>query len=185
MSMASDMWGVDIPVLEKIARPILVYFFLLLALRLGGKRELGQLTGFDLVVLLMLSNTVQNAIIGNDNSVSGGLIGATALLITNYCVVRLVYRYPQIEQAVEGQPTLLILNGQIILENLAKELINEAELQVDLRRQGFDDLSEIKSAMLETNGSLTVERLSNRPDPVQAEILNRLEQLSMLLAQRE
>jgi uncharacterized membrane protein YcaP (DUF421 family) len=139
--MVSDLWIPDISILEKIVRPILVYFFLLIALRLGGKRELGQLTGFDLVVLLMLSNAVQNAIIGNDNSVTGGLIGAATLLVTNYLVVRLAYRYPNIQQAVEGRPTLLLLDGQMIPKNLARELISEAEFRAVLRRQGFEDLA--------------------------------------------
>jgi uncharacterized membrane protein YcaP (DUF421 family) len=184
MNIFNDLWILDIPVLEKIIRPILVYFFLLMALRLGGKRELGQLTGFDLVVLLMLSNTVQNAIIGNDNSVLGGVIGAAALLLTNYFVVRIAYRYPSIEAIVEGKATPLIFEGQFIPENLAKELISEAELRVDLRRQGFENLSEIRTATLETSGSLTIERLADMPDPVQADILKRLDQITELLQSR-
>jgi uncharacterized membrane protein YcaP (DUF421 family) len=182
MNILNDLLVPDISILEKIIRPILVYFFLLIALRLGGKRELGQLTGFDLVVLLMLSNTLQNAVIGNDNSVLGGLIGAATLLIINYFVVRISYQHPRIEQLVEGKPTLLMLDGQIISENLAKELISEPELRADLRRQGYEDLSEIKSATLETSGSLSVERLSDLPNPVQAEILNRLAQIETLLS---
>lgn len=179
--MVSDLWIPDISILEKIVRPILVYFFLLIALRLGGKRELGQLTGFDLVVLLMLSNAVQNAIIGNDNSVSGGLVGATALLVTNYLVVRLAYRHPAIERLVEGRPTLLLLDGQIKTENLAKELITEGEFRTVLRRQGFEDLAEVKAAILETSGSLTVERATDLPTPVEAELLQRLEHIEQQL----
>jgi uncharacterized membrane protein YcaP (DUF421 family) len=179
--MVSDLWIPDISILEKIVRPILVYFFLLIALRLGGKRELGQLTGFDLVVLLMLSNAVQNAIIGNDNSVTGGLIGAATLLVTNYLVVRLAYRYPNIQQAVEGRPTLLLLDGQMIPKKLARELISEAEFRAVLRRQGFEDLAEIKAAILETSGSITIERATDLPTPVEAEILQRLENLERLL----
>lgn len=182
MTFWSDIWGLDVSVLEKVIRPILVYFFLLIALRLGGKRELGQLTGFDLVVLLMLSNAVQNAIIGNDNSVIGGWIGATALLITNYIVVRLAYRYPLIENLVEGQSTLLVQGGRILKNNLAKELINSAELRTVLRRQGFDSLSEINAAILETNGSLTVERADDVPSKVESQILHRLEHIESLLA---
>ena len=92
-----------LPLLEKIVRPVLVYFFLVISLRLFGKRELVQLNPFDLVVLLTLSNTVQNAIIGDDNSVSGGIIGATSLLITNYLVVRFLYRHRKLDQLVEGR----------------------------------------------------------------------------------
>ncbi|WP_196358160.1 DUF421 domain-containing protein [Nodosilinea nodulosa] len=183
MTMASDLWIPDISIFEKILRPMVVYGFLLVALRLGGKRELGQLTGFDLVVLLMLSNAVQNAIIGSDNSLTGGLIGAVTLLLTNYLMVRLAYRYPRIEHMVEGRPTLLLLDGQIIPENLAKELISEREFRTVLRRQGFEDLAEIKAAILETTGSLTVERAVDLPTPVEAEILQRLERLERQLQQ--
>ncbi len=181
MTMASDLWLPDISIFEKIIRPVVVYFFLLFALRLGGKRELGQLTGFDLVVVLMLSNAVQNAIIGKDNSVSGGLIGAATLLVTNYLVVRLAYRYPHIQRAVEGKPTRLLHDGQIIPENLAKELISETEFRTVLRRQGFEDLAEIKLAILETSGNVTVERAEDLPTPVEAQILQRLERIERLL----
>jgi len=181
MTFLNDLWIPGVSVLEKIVRPILVYGFLLVALRLGGKRELGQLTGFDLVVLLMLSNAVQNAIIGNDNSVSGGLIGATALLVTNYLVVRLAHRYPRIERLVAGRPTLLLLDGQLQTENLAKELISEGEFRTVLRRQGFEDLAEVKAAILETSGSLTVERATDLPTPVEVELLQRLERIEQQL----
>lgn len=179
--MFHDLWVPDVSVAEKVIRPILVYFFLLIALRLGGKRELGQLTGFDLVVLLMLSNAVQNAIIGNDNSVTGGFVGAATLLMTNYLVVRLAYRYPQIERWVEGRPTLLLRDGQMIPKNLAKETINEAELRTVLRRQGFENLAEIRAAILETSGAITVERAVDLPTDVEANILERLERIEALL----
>src|SRR6201997_1633780 len=99
-----DMFVLGLPILEKILRPIVVYMFLVVSLRLAGKRELVQLNPFDLVVLLTISNTVQNAIIGDDNSVSGGLIGATALLAVNYLVVRFLYRHQKLEHVVEGKP---------------------------------------------------------------------------------
>src|ERR1700687_5037544 len=98
----SDMLYLGLPVLEKILRPILVYAFLVVGLRLAGKRELAQLNAFDLVVLLTLSNTVQNAIIGDDNSVTGGVLGATTLLFTNYLVVRFLYNHKKLDQLVEG-----------------------------------------------------------------------------------
>ncbi|WP_190803595.1 DUF421 domain-containing protein [Leptolyngbya sp. FACHB-261] len=98
MELLTDLLIPGVSLLEKIGRTILVYFFLLVALRLAGKRELGQITGFDLVVLLMLSNTVQNAIIGDDNSVSGGAIGAATLLVCNYLVVQIAYRYPVVSR---------------------------------------------------------------------------------------
>src|ERR1700740_960546 len=100
----TDMFHLALPVLEKILRPIIVYVFLIVGLRLAGKRELAQLNPFDLVVLLTLSNTVQNAIIGDDNSVSGGLIGAATLLLVNYVLVRFISRHEKIERFIEGDP---------------------------------------------------------------------------------
>src|SRR5208283_5715919 len=105
--MWQDIFGVGVPVLEKIIRPIVVYFFLVVLLRAFGKRELAQLNPFDLVVLLSLSNTVQNAIIGNDNSLSGGLIGAFTLLGVNYLVVRFLFRHRRLDQIFEGKPSVL------------------------------------------------------------------------------
>ena len=111
--MWQDMFALGVPLLEKIVRPVLVYAFLVAGLRLAGKRELAQLNPFDLVVLLTLSNTVQNAIIGNDNSVTGGVIGATALLILNYWVNRLLYGHERLERLVEGDADLLVDNGVV------------------------------------------------------------------------
>src|SRR3989442_14292440 len=108
-----DLFVLGIPVVEKIIRPILVYVFLIVGLRLAGKRELAQLNAFDLVVLLTLSNTVQNAIIGNDNSVTGGIIGATTLLVVNYVVVRFLYFHEPLDRLIEGEPEVLIDCGQL------------------------------------------------------------------------
>jgi uncharacterized membrane protein YcaP (DUF421 family) len=113
-----DIIDLDVPLLEKIIRPVLVYFFLIIGLRLAGKRELAQLNTFDLVVLLTLSNTVQNAIIGNDNSLSGGVIGATALLATNALFVRFLYTHEKLDRLVEGAPDVLIENGELKLDRL-------------------------------------------------------------------
>src|SRR5437773_4166721 len=99
-----DMFFLGLPIAEKIIRPVVVYAFLIIGLRLSGKRELAQLNPFDLVVLLTLSNTVQNAIIGEDNSVTGGIIGAVSLLTTNYLVVRFLYDHRRLDEAVEGSP---------------------------------------------------------------------------------
>src|SRR5881397_1539984 len=108
MPAVRDMFVLTVPVAEKILRPIIVYAFLIVALRLAGKRELAQLNPFDLVVLLTLSNTVQNAIIGEDNSVTGGLIGATTLLAINYVVVRFLYSHEKLDRLVEGEPDVLV-----------------------------------------------------------------------------
>src|SRR6201984_1980908 len=113
-----DMFIVGLPLAEKILRPIVVYAFLVISLRLSGKRELAQLNPFDLVVLLTLSNTVQNAIIGEDNSVTGGLIGAATLLAVNYLVVRFLYSHEGLDRAVTGAADVLIENGRVKTERL-------------------------------------------------------------------
>ena len=118
-----DIFIPDVHIVEKIIRPVLVYAFLIIGLRIAGKRELVQLNRFDLVVLLTLSNTVQNSIIGNDNSVSGGVIGATTLLAVNYFVVRFLYNHERLESIIEGKCDELISNGQILHDHLERELI--------------------------------------------------------------
>src|SRR5205085_12321141 len=114
------MFVLSMPIAEKLLRPIIVYVFLVLLLRVFGKRELAQLNPFDLVVLLSLSNTVQNAIIGDDNSVAGGLIGAFTLLFVNYLVVRFLFRHRRLDQIVEGNPTILIEKGEPCRNAMAK-----------------------------------------------------------------
>src|SRR5664280_11340 len=147
--MWGDIFVVGVPIAEKILRPALVYVFLVVALRVFGKRELAQLNPFDLVVLLSLSNTVQNAIIGNDNSLSGGLIGAFTLLGVNYMVVRFLFQHRRLDQLFEGRPTALVEHGQIVDAALAKELLTRAELITVLHRQGFDGLDDVERCVLE------------------------------------
>src|ERR1700719_3685923 len=130
-----DMFVLGLPLAEKILRPIFVYAFLVISLRLSGKRELVQLNPFDLVVLLTLSNTVQNAIIGDDNSVSGGIIGATSLLAVNYLVVRFLYGHRKLDQLVEGKAEVLIDNGKVRAEHLKRELITMQHLSAAARKQ--------------------------------------------------
>ena len=153
--MATDLMQVGIPVVEKIIRPILVYFFLVVVLRLAGKRELAQINTFDLVVLLTLSNTVQNAIIGNDNSLLGGVIGATTLVMVNAIVVRFLYRHPLLSIVLEGEPDLLIENGEVQKDRLQKEGITEYELEAAAHRQGFASLSVVDRATLEAGGAIS------------------------------
>lgn len=154
-SLLNDLFVPDISILEKIIRPILVYFFLIAGLRLAGKRELAQLNPFDLVVLLTLSNTVQNAIIGNDNSVTGGVIGATTLLAANYFVVRFLYNHERIDHLIEGDCDELITNGKIRHDRLKKELLTMAQLETAAHRQGFASLADIDRAVLETGGTIS------------------------------
>jgi uncharacterized membrane protein YcaP (DUF421 family) len=174
----NDMFVMGLPILEKILRPILVYLFLVISLRLSGKRELVQLNPFDLVVLLTLSNTVQNAIIGNDNSVLGGVIGATSLLVTNYLVVRFLYGHRQLDQIVEGKADLLIEGGKIRLGRLKSELITPAQLAAAARKQGFDSLDEVEKCVLEPGGTLSfVGKKPTSEDVRHREVMQRLEQV--------
>jgi uncharacterized membrane protein YcaP (DUF421 family) len=150
-----DMFVLAVPILEKILRPICVYAFLIVGLRLSGKRELVQLNPFDLVVLLTLSNTVQNAIIGDDNTVTGGVIGATSLLIVNYLVVRFLYKHRELDQLIEGRADVLIEDGKVKTQHLKKELITMAQLEAAARKQGFDSLSEVQQCVLEPGGTIS------------------------------
>ena len=173
----------DVSILEKIIRPILVYLFLIISLRLAGKRELAQLNPFDLVVLMTLSNTVQNAIIGNDNSLLGGLIGAATLLGMNYVVVRFLYNHEAIDRFVEGSPDVLIENGQIYHHKLKKELITLTELEEAAHKQGFASLEEIERAVLESGGTLTFIARKPAKDELQfQEVLRRLDLIAQDVA---
>jgi uncharacterized membrane protein YcaP (DUF421 family) len=177
------MFHLGLPVLEKILRPILVYAFLVVGLRLAGKRELAQLNPFDLVVLLTLSNTVQNAIIGDDNSVTGGVIGAATLLLVNYVVVRFLYGHQAIEHAVEGDPDVLIEGGRVRADRLKRELITPPQLEAAAHRQGFASLDEVERAVLEPSGTISFS--AKRPTPEaerHGELLARLDGLTRELA---
>ncbi len=180
----TDMFILGLPVLEKIARPVIVYLFLVVGLRLAGKRELAQLNPFDLVVLLTLSNTVQNAIIGEDNSVTGGIIGATALLLVNYLVVRFLYGHRRLDRIVEGKAEVLIENGKVKKSRLGKEFITLEELQTAAHKQGFASLDEVQSAVLEPGGTLSF--VGKKPAPEEerhVEVLKRLDQVMQEVAQ--
>ncbi|HYL64380.1 MAG TPA: YetF domain-containing protein [Candidatus Methylomirabilis sp.] len=173
-----DMFVLGLPLLEKILRPVVVYIFLVVSLRLSGKRELVQLNPFDLVVLLTLSNTVQNAIIGDDNSVSGGLIGATSLLLINYLVVRFLYGHRRLDQLVEGQADVLIDGGRVKKARLEKELITLAQLEAAARKQGFAALSEVDKCVLEPGGTLSfIGKKPGSEDVRHQEVMSHLEKL--------
>lgn len=179
-----EMFGVGIPIVEKMIRPVLVYTFLLVLFRLFGKRELAQLNPFDIVVLVMLSNTVQNAIIGQDDSVTGGLIGAFALCGFNYLVVRVLYHYRRLDQAIEGKPVILIEHGKIHKQSLRAELITMSELISAARRQGFAHLDEIERCVLEPGGAIyMLPKEPDRSDRLHRELMARLDALDSRLDQ--
>jgi len=157
--MNINMFIPDIQILEKIVRPLVVYFFLLLMFRIAGKRELGQMTPFDLIVLLTISNVLQNAMIGPDNSLTGGLIGGLALFCANGLIGRLTLYFPGLGRLLEGKPTVLIENGRILTENLRREVMNRSELERAIRKHDLDpesDLPRIKRALLEQDGTVTI-----------------------------
>lgn len=151
------MFQLPLPFLEKLLRPVIVYLVLVLLLRLFGKRELAQLNPFDLVVLLSLSNTVQNAIIGEDNSVTGGIIGAFSLLAINWLVVRMLFRSRRLTRALEGRATILVHNGQVDKKAMEREALTREELLEVIHRQGFEGLHQVHKCELEPNGTFYVE----------------------------
>ena len=179
-----DMFHLGLPVFEKILRPVIVYVFLVAGFRLAGKRELAQLNPFDLVVLLTISNTVQNAIIGDDNSVTGGLLGAATLLVLNYLVVKFLYGHQKLDRLVEGDADVLIENGRVRMDQMKKELVTLAELEAAAHKQGFASLAEVERAVLEPGGTLSF--VGKQPPPEAArhqELLDRLERITRELAQ--
>src|SRR3569623_1437808 len=141
--IVDSMFHLPVPLLEKLIRPLIVYLALVLLLRVFGKRELAQLNPFDLVVLLSLSNTVQNAIIGEDNSVTGGIIGAVSLLAINWMVVRLLFRSPRLNRALEGKATVLIREGHIDRKALEREALTREELVEVVHRQGCEHIHDV------------------------------------------
>ncbi len=153
-----DFLTPEVSIAEKIIRPVVVYLFLLLAFRVAGKRELGQMTPFDLIILLTISNVLQNAMIGNDNSLGGGIIGALTLFILNGVISRVMFRYPRFAHLLEGEPTTLIRDGVVIEPNLKREVMTIDELQRALRKHGleWDDVARVQMALLELDGTVTV-----------------------------
>jgi len=181
--MFSDMFFLAVPVAEKILRPVVIYLFLVIGLRLAGKRELAQLNPFDLVVLLTLSNTVQNAIIGDDNSVTGGIIGAATLLLVNFLVVRFLYRHESLDRLVEGDPTVIIQDGKILKRQLAKELLTIQELEAAAHKQGLSSLAEVEKATLDPSGVICFTAKQPAPEETRhRELLARIDQLGREIA---
>jgi uncharacterized membrane protein YcaP (DUF421 family) len=172
------MFHLHLPVLEKLLRPMIVYLCLILFLRLFGKRELAQLNPFDLVVLLSLSNTVQNAMIGDDNSVTGGVIGAFSLLSINWLLTLVLFRLPKADRVIEGTETVLIRDGVVDWDAMKKEALTELELKSVLHKQGLDDISAVAKCVLEPNGSFYVEAIKPSGDELErSQILRELREL--------
>ncbi|HTW78566.1 MAG TPA: YetF domain-containing protein [Terracidiphilus sp.] len=178
-----NMFHMPLSLAEKLLRPVIVYLVLVVLLRIFGKRELAQLNPFDLVVLLSLSNTVQNAIIGDDNSVTGGVIGAFGLLAINWLVVRLLFKSQRLTHALEGSSTTLILNGKIDKRALARESLTREELLAVIHKQGFEDFHQVSRCELEPNGTFYVEGIEpSIADKRHDELMARIEALQAQVA---
>jgi uncharacterized membrane protein YcaP (DUF421 family) len=155
-TISTDLWHVQVPLTEKVVRTVLVYGGLAVLLRLGGKRDLAQLNTFDLVVMLLLSNVVQNAVIGADDSVSGGLLGAAVLIAVNSATVRTMNRHPLLTRIFEGDPVVLAEKGRLLRKTLRRLGLREADVATALRQQGAADVHEVEQAVLAAGGSIVV-----------------------------
>ena len=149
LKLALSAWDI-------VLRTVVVYIVLLTGLRLSGKRELGQMTVFDLVVLLLLANAVQGAMVGGDNSLVGGILAAVVLLVLNGVMARVRLRWPRLRRVMEGSPTLLILRGEVILDHLIREGLDQEILEAALREHGVADVADVEMAVLEIDGSISV-----------------------------
>ena len=178
-SILNDMFHMQLPIIEKLLRPVVVYLVLVILLRIFGKRELAQLNPFDLVVLLSLSNTVQNAIIGDDNSVTGGLIGALGLLGINWIVARFLFSSPRLTRLMQGRSTVLVRNGQIDQKAMQHESLTPEELLEAVHKQGFTSIHQVGLCELEPSGTFYVEGLEpNSYEKQHADILAHLDTLT-------
>jgi uncharacterized membrane protein YcaP (DUF421 family) len=184
-SITADMFVLGVPLLEKILRSLVVYLFLVLSLRLASKRLLAQLNPFDLVVLLILSNTVQNAVIGNDNSVAGGIVSAVTLLAVNSLVVRILFKHGRLNRLLEGDPDVLIEHGALKEDALRAEVITRWELVTAAHKQGFDSIEEIEKAVLEPGGAMLFFRHPSRTEDARhKQLLERLDRIERQLGSR-
>jgi uncharacterized membrane protein YcaP (DUF421 family) len=153
-SLGGSLFDLHLGLDEKILRSLLVFAFLAIALRLGGKRELAQINVLDLAVLLLASNALQNALIGNDSTVTGGVIGAGTLFVANYVFVRVTYRNAMLRRVLEGRPRVLLRNGKLDRDAMRKEAITEEELVDQLLEKGLSSFDKVGLIILETNGKL-------------------------------
>jgi len=175
----TGMWIPTLSIIEKIIRPLIIYFFLIIALRVTGKREMSQINTFDFIVLLMLSNVIQNSIIGNDSSITGGIIGAISLLGTNYFLQQILYKNKKIEDLVVGESDYLIWNGRLNKKALEKNLISTKDLMMAAHKQGIPSLDEVEKAELDPNGEILFIAKNQTPESKNyTEILKRIEKLT-------
>jgi uncharacterized membrane protein YcaP (DUF421 family) len=152
----SAVFDLEVSGWSVVVRTVIVYFALLLGLRLAGKREIGQITPFDLVIILLIANAVQNAMVGPDTSVTAGLIAAAVLIAVNYAVAFAGQRIAVLRRATEGTPTLLINDGEFVIPNMRREAIDQEEVMAAMREHGIDRLEDVRTAVLEIDGSISI-----------------------------
>lgn len=181
-SISDDLFTMGIPAVEKGIRTVAVYLGILILLRLAGKRDLAQLNTFDFVVLLLLSNVVQNAIIGPDNTLSGGLLGAAILVAGNSLLVRVVRRNESLVRLFEGTPTSLVCDGTLDRDAIARLGLREEDVIQALRHQGANDADEVQSATLEPGGSIVVVLKEDEENATKADVRRLEAKLDALLA---
>lgn len=182
-SMLDSMFDMGIPVVEKILRTVVVLLFILVGLRILGKRELGQWNPTDLIILLLLSNAVEEAIIGDDQSLLGGLIGAGVLLAMNHVLVRMSFHSRPARRTIEGTPEDLIKEGHVVVDALAKNQVTREELAAAARRQGIENLAHVRHARLELDGDITFYKKEEHDATATARrIEERLERIERALA---
>lgn len=146
----------NLPYINIIFRALTVYLFMIAALRIFGKKELAQLSVTDLVFILLISNAVQNAMVGPDTSLNGGLVAAAALFAANYTLKKLLYKNARLSKALQGEALLLIYNGEVQIQNCAKAEITVAELNAAVREHGVNTVAEVDIAMLEVDGNISI-----------------------------
>jgi uncharacterized membrane protein YcaP (DUF421 family) len=154
--MSTSLFHISVPWFELIIRSVVIYIFLIILLRVTGKRQVGQLAPFDLVLLLVLSNAVQNSMNAGDNSLVGGMIAATTLIVMNYGVAMLTFRSKKAEALIEGRPQVLIHNGVLFESVLTDARMTHHELNAALRQAGCLTVEDVHCAMMENNGSVSV-----------------------------
>jgi uncharacterized membrane protein YcaP (DUF421 family) len=167
-----ELWIPSLPLRELILRAVVVYAFLFILLRITGKRQVGQLAPFDLVLLLVLSNAVQNSMNGGDNSLTGGLILAVALVALNYLVAYVTHRSKKLELLVAGRPEVLIHNGRVFEQVMARVGLTHHELMAAVRQGGCASADDVHLAVIENNGSISV--VARQPPEIEKSALPKL-----------
>ena len=155
------MWHMSLPWWQFIVRSTVVYIFVLLLLRIAGKREIGQMGAAEFVAILLVSNAVQNSMNGNDGSVTAGLMMATVIIVLSMFTAWLAYKYPSARKVIEGEPVLLIHNGRLVHSNLKKVLMTEGDVLTALHEQGVHSINEVSSAILESDGKISITHRTN------------------------